>query len=70
MTEGVGGVEYRAVNVELALPPGLVSDPYGSAATPARQVGHLAFGEVAAALDAEHDLQVQAAIELRRRCGG
>ena len=61
------GVEELAVDVELALVPRAVADPYWPAVAPAAEVGQLAFGEVTFAADAEHDLEVEAAADLRCR---
>jgi len=68
--QGVGGVEQRAVHVELALVPGPVPGPDRSAVSPARQVPDLALGEIPLAADPEHDLQVQPAVELGARGAG
>ena len=62
-----GGVEQLAIDVELALVPCAVADPDGLAASPAGQMRELPLGEVVLATDAEHDLEVAAPFDLRRR---
>ena len=65
-----GRVEQLAVDVELALVPRTVADPHGTAVPPSGEMRQLALGQVVLAADAEHDLQVAASLDLRRRRGG
>ena len=53
----VEGVQQLAVDVELYLIPGAVSNPHGRRVAPAAQMRELALGEVVLAADPVHDLQ-------------
>lgn len=61
-----GSFEYLAEHVELLLVPGGVADAHRPAVAKAGEVLELVLGEVALALDAEHDLHV-VAVRVRRR---
>jgi hypothetical protein len=54
--------EQLTVHVELPLEPCAVADPDRPAAPPARQMWQLPLGQVPLAANAEHDLQVRAAL--------
>src|SRR5438105_14130631 len=54
----MGGIEQLAVDVELPLIPGYVSDSDGAAALPPGEMGQCPLRQVALAPDAEHDLKV------------
>ncbi len=58
----VRGLEDLAVDVELQLADRAVADPDGPRAQVAGQMVELALDQVAAAVDAVHDLQVTAAL--------
>jgi len=57
------GAEQLTIHVELPLEPRAVADPDRAAAPPARQMRQLPLGQVPLAADAEHDLQVRAALQ-------
>src|ERR1019366_7056283 len=53
----VGGVDHLAVDVELPLLGGRVTDPHGTGALVALQLGELSFVYVGASVDSVHGLE-------------
>ena len=68
--EAIHGAEQFAVDVQLALLPGIVADPNGGRLSPALQLRQFPLGQVPFAADAKHDLQVVAPVERAGRGGG
>ena len=68
--QSVHRAEHFAVDVELALAPGVVADPHRSGMPPAGQVRQRPLGQIPLAADAEHDLQIAAVIERAGRRRG